>query len=453
MSDLEYLKRNGFPVWLKKSSFLSEKNLILFKLLIQSTIMQKLLRLLFFIFLTIQTRYEVIAQNDAKKAVFIILDGIPADVLERVNTPNLDKIASEGGYSRGFTGGKKGGYSETPTISAVGYNSLLTGTWANKHNVWGNGIEDPNYRYWTIFRFLKEARPQAKTAIFSTWLDNRTKLIGEGLFETGNLKLDYAFDGFELDTVSYPHDLDKRYILTIDNLVSYEAAHYLKTATPDLSWVYLEYTDDVAHRFGDGPELDLAVQIADEQVGRIWDAIDFRRKNFEEDWLIFITTDHGRTAEDGKDHGGQSDREREIWMVTNARNLNSYFLNEKPAMVDIMPTIARFMELEIPQEQEMELDGVPLIGPLSFIQADLKETEHEIILTWKPMVTEGKVEIWATGENQFKTTGRLDSYKLLGEANSKSGEFRIQINQFPEDFVKFVLKGEHNSLGIWKVNE
>ncbi|MDI1325133.1 MAG: alkaline phosphatase family protein [Algoriphagus sp.] len=408
---------------------------------------------LIFIALTCMIFQGSFAQNNPKKAVFIILDGIPADVLERVNTPNLDRIAAEGGYSRGFTGGKKGGYSETPTISAVGYNSLLTGTWANKHNVWGNGIEEPSYKYWTIFRFLKEARPEAKTAIFSTWLDNRTKLIGEGLAETGYLKLDYHFDGFELDTLIYPHDEDKRYILNIDNLVSFEAAHYLKISGPDLSWVYLEYTDDIAHRFGDGPEMDRAVQIADEQVGRIWEAIDFRRKKLKEDWLIFITTDHGRTLEDGKDHGGQSDREREIWMVTNAGNLNSYFQKEEPAMVDIMPTIARFMNLDIPQEQGLELDGVPLIGPISLSQADLLETETEIILTWKPMETQGKVEIRMSGENKFKTTGQPDSYVLLGEAEVSSGEYRIQKNQVPGNWAKFVVKGKHNSLNLWKMND
>ena len=30
------------------------------------------------------------------KAIFIILDGIPADVIERVSTPNLDAIAAVG---------------------------------------------------------------------------------------------------------------------------------------------------------------------------------------------------------------------------------------------------------------------------------------------------------------------------------------------------------------------
>src|SRR3954453_10139075 len=138
----------------------------------------------------------VMAQGGQKKVVFIIVDGIPAVVVEKVNTPNIDQVAQEGKYMRACVGGERDGYSQTPTISAVGYNSLLTGTWANKHNVWDNDIKEPNYNYWNIFRFFKKQYPKKKTGIFSSWTDNRTKLIGDSIIAAGNIHLDYHFDGY-----------------------------------------------------------------------------------------------------------------------------------------------------------------------------------------------------------------------------------------------------------------
>ncbi|MGX7835837.1 hypothetical protein ACWKSR_11865, partial [Campylobacter fetus subsp. venerealis] len=86
-----------------------------------------------------------------------------------------------------------------------------------------------------------------------------------GLPQTNYLQMDWSFDGFEKDTIAFPHDSLSRYILNIDNYVSYEAAHVIKTEGPDLSWVYLQYTDDIGHQFGDGPETDLAITYSDRQ--------------------------------------------------------------------------------------------------------------------------------------------------------------------------------------------
>ena len=189
-------------------------------------------------------------------------------MIEKLDLPNLDAIKKAGGYSKAIVGGEKGGYSQTPTISAVGYNSILTGTWVNKHNVWGNEIKEPNYNYTNIFHLLKDQFPRKRIGIFSSWQDNRTKLVGEGMPEAGNIKFDFKVDGLELDTINYPHDDNSDYMHRIDEKVANEASQNILTFAPDLSWVYLEYTDDMGHKYGDSPEYNKAISYADEQVGQ-----------------------------------------------------------------------------------------------------------------------------------------------------------------------------------------
>ena len=385
-----------------------------------------------------------------KKLVFIILDGIPAQDLERVVTPNLDQVIQKGGYARAYTGGLKGGYSESPTISAVGYNSILTGTWANKHQVLGNGIEAPNYQYWTIFRYLREARPDAKLAIFSTWQDNRTKLLGENLPQTGYLKLDRAVDGLELDTLRYPHDAQSDYIHQIDQRVAEEAADYLRTQGPDLTWVYLQYTDDMGHQFGRGAELDAAIQKADAQVGLIWQAIQQRQQKGE-DWQLWITTDHGRKEPEAKGHGGQSEAEREVWIASNASGLNAHFFSGKASLVDLLPSFFRFFNLVVPEHQERELDGVPLIGPLSLSNLTLIGKGKNQLLNWTPGVQSETLSVYWSPTDHFGEGGQ-DEYFFLGEVPSDAKQYALPPDLGKKAFFKVLVVGKYNSVNTWRVS-
>jgi hypothetical protein len=348
---------------------------------------------------------------------------------------------------RAHVGGDSGNYNQTPTISANGYNSLLTGTWVNKHNVWDNDIAAPNYHYKTIFRLLKDQYPNKKIAIFSSWQDNRTKLIGEGLPQTGNIKMDMSADGFELDTIHYPHDERSSFMHRIDDAVVNAAAKCIRTQAPDLSWVYLEYTDDIGHMFGDSKEQDSAVQYLDDQIGRLYEAIEYRQKDQKEDWLIVITTDHGRDAKSGHNHGGQSQRERTTWIVTN-KQVNTYGRYDEPAIVDIYSSIASFLHIHIPTETKREVDGVPFIGKVSLAKPKLLFIQNKIDISWQALDTTGKVKIWATPSNNFASGGK-DEYKLLATVPLMQRHATIDITNMPSSFYKVVLEGPNNMVNSW----
>jgi hypothetical protein len=386
-------------------------------------------------------------QSRTRKVVFIIADGIPADLIEKDSVPALRKIQNIGGYSRAYVGGEKGGYSQTPTISANGYNSLLTSTWVNKHNVWGNDIKAPNYNYWTVFRFLKNDQPGKKIGIYSTWKDNRTKLVGESLQQTGNIKFDYAFDGYELDTLQYPHDKQSNYTHLIDERVASEAAKSIHDNAPDLSWVYLEYSDDMGHRYGNSPQMEQAINYVDQQVRRIWEAIEYRMKNFNEDWLIIVTTDHGRDDKTGRNHGGQSERERTTWIFTNAKKLNGEFQGHA-AIVDITPTIARFLQINIPDDRLKEMDGVPFIGDIS-VSSPMAAVEGDSIhVSWTAMDHAGEAKVYYATTNNFKDGGK-DQYILAGHCNVSQEGLNFSIKNNPADFFKILIVAPHNQVNRW----
>ena len=54
---------------------------------------------------------------------------------------------------------------------------------------------------------------------------------------------------------------------------------------------------------------------------------------------------------------------------TNAKGLNERFKKQQPAIVDIMPSIASFLKVNIPRDKLMEVDGIPLTGKISATDA------------------------------------------------------------------------------------
>lgn len=385
-------------------------------------------------------------QAKKRKAVFIIADGIPADVIERVQTPAIDEIASRGGYTRAYMGGEVNGVTQTPTVSAVCYNCLLTSTWVNKHNVWGNDISDPNYNYWSIFRIAENQKKEVKTAVFSSWQDNRTKLIGEGKPEAGAIKIDYVLDGLELDNQKFPEQDHSMHIFNIDEKVSTDAAACIKEQSPDLMWVYLWFMDCAGHEFGDSPFFDKYTALTDQQIARIWEAVKYREQNFDEEWMIVVTTDHGRSAKDGKGHGGQSERERTTWISTNVKP-NAYFSKHQPGIVDITPSICRFMKFDIPKEVQDEQEGIPFIGNTDISNIKTEKKDGQITLTWDSY-SNSPVTIYYSKTNNHKE-GKPDEWEKAGTVKAGKNKFVFDCSKEPASFYKFSLRAKNNTLTAW----
>lgn len=234
----------------------------------------------------------------------------------------------------------------------------------------------------------------------------------------------------------------------IDEAVIDSASTGIKNNSPDLSWIYLEYTDDMGHMYGDSKKFYDAITMMDSQVGRIWNAIEYRQKRFNEDWLIIITTDHGRDEQTGKGHGGQTPRQRNTWIVTNNSNLNNYARYYQPAIIDIMPTIARFLKIKLSGERAREIDGIPLIGKVSIADMRLNYFQNSLDISWKTLEEEGKVKIWLTTTNNFKE-GKRDSYQLMEEVAVNKEHAVINVSRIKSSYYKVVVEGLHNSVNKW----
>lgn len=388
-------------------------------------------------------------QQDQKvrKAVYVIIDGVPADIIERMDLPNIQEIASRGAYGRSYVGGRIGEYDETPTISAVGYTDILTGTWVNKHNVPGNNDLDPNYNYWTLFRIAKAQDREVRTGLFSSWIDNRTVLIGEGKPETDSLTIDYVRDGYDLDETAFPKRDHELQIFDIDEHVSKQAAECIRNDAPDFSWVYLWYTDDAGHIFGNGEILDESVILADKQIGRIWEAVKYREENFNEEWMMIATTDHGRDYA-GYHHGGQSVRERTTWVAVN-QPVNERMTSGLSASTDINPSICKFMGFKVPVDVEREQDGTSFYGQSDIMEMYSVPSDSTVVLTWTSLNDKAEVTVLASPTNNFKTGGK-DEYIEIGTVPASAECYTIDLTDLPaSEFYKFVLETPNGSLNRW----
>ena len=269
-----------------------------------------------------------------QKVLLIGIDGVRPDVLADVATPNLDRLISEGAFSDQVR-------TTRPTSSGPAWSSMLTGVWPEKHAVRSNNFQGNKYATYPDFLSrIEQLRPDLVTFAAADWLPLVTEAFGGPLI-TGVLDSLVVRNGYMGWSEA-------------DAFITQAAVDVLEGSDPDAMFVYLGAPDEMSHQAGSiGEEYRTAIAYSDHHVGQLLDAIRARVSYAEEDWLILVSTDHGRRADGG--HGGDSPEESTIFFFAHGPSVIPGEILGTPAIVDVAVTALTHLGVQI--NPDWGLDG------------------------------------------------------------------------------------------------
>lgn len=242
-----------------------------------------------------------------KKAIIIGYDGCRADALGLIvnGYSGIEKMINDGASVRlSYCGGiNYPAENIQATSTAPGWCSILTGVWADKHGISGNGITK-SLEYKTLLTTLTEDGIIDKASFTTSW---------DGHFinddSTYKLEKQYCEENDINVTFNYCSGDTKSANTTIKDIKSDDCSDFIFTI--------LEGPDHSGHSFGfstNNPIYKVGFQLNELQSLSILNEIENRDTYESEDWLIIITADHGGF---GTGHGGASIQERITFFVCN----------------------------------------------------------------------------------------------------------------------------------------
>lgn len=301
---------------------------------------------------------DCVKDGKVRKILFLGLDGVRADALTNIvydsdnfetngyNYPateysGINALKEEGGLYLAYAGCEKGKDSEQETSTCAGWTSELTGAWHTTHGV--NHNDDPkNNAKDTIM--LKYAKLGLNTGLAFDWgqyfditLSGEVGYLLENpeipmlLRDIDRTKANSVADIMKNEKIEKEKDVKvkdlKHYNAVAMDGVLHENAIY-DVAMRDYLLSRIEAGDDFVggifhcpdtngHTYGFGNESSHyvnSVRNADVYIYTLLEAVKEREENFNEEWLVIATADHGGNR---NGHGKQIYEHRTIWIACN----------------------------------------------------------------------------------------------------------------------------------------
>ena len=311
---------------------------------------------------------------ETKKTLIIGISGVKPDALQLANTPNLDALVDTNGSIsyKSYTGGVSNTETQQVTASGPGWASVLTGVWANKHAVYTNDFNAPNYEnYPHFFSRIKDEADTLKVMSITEWdqLSSSFFALDDNLLSKTDFYTD-CIDSEEVKTIA----IDK---LTNDN--------------PDV--IFLQFDKALLSANNSGYSLSNqayinAIQNIDNYIGDIISTIQSRPNYGDEEWVTIATTDHGGLS-DGTT-GGQSAAERTIFTVVNNSKTQTKLVADYLGHTAIPATVAEHHNIEIDPlwGWETGIFSVEVVPPTGF-QTYVNDIDNYIEISWINSVPAG----------------------------------------------------------------
>lgn len=263
----------------------------------------------------------------AKRIVLISLDGICVDGFLKAKTPNLDALLAEGSLSLDTR-------VVMPSVTLPNWTSHLTGSGPEQHGVVDNSWEiskfilpaietDSEGYYPSVFKVLKKALPQVKTAFYYNWIN-----------------LFYPYNKQYLDEVNYLEE--DAYVPNYEKALSFLKEN---RKHPTLVFLYSVHTDHAGHKYKwMSPEYIKSIEEADVEIGRFIDKM--KQEGLYNDTHFMFLTDHGGI---NYGHGGVSTNEMIVpWGITGPGIKKGFKITEANNTVNTAATILHLFKVKQP---------------------------------------------------------------------------------------------------------
>lgn len=315
-----------------------------------------------------------------RRSLMVMIDGARYEAVVNAMTPNLDKLAMQQAY----TGGISNTLSQSGTSTVEGESTLWTGSWHSVQRAGDGGFK-------SVWQHLKQEQPDMRIGLYPNWpifghvSFDLSEIPDKQAFATGTDRPSEHVNAQAVATMINSGDFDA--LFTTIDMVDYSGHCYYGNSGG--AWTN-DYID--------------TIEEADEVFGYLYDAIQERELNYNEEWLVLVAPDHGfnRQKDNGSvdcSHGSQDIDAKKIWVAANQVELhNEQFtsplkqignrdkdgLYRYVAQTDVAPTLLAWHGVEL--DPEWHIEGTSFIGDLSVrgLFASEVEQNNAVKLTFTP---------------------------------------------------------------------